>query len=94
MATVSPQRVAFEAARVLVTVARTDSCWWVFGEVGRCLGNAYETRLLETRLRLQHEDCYYAEAGYWRVVLEEQIDARPDVAECLYRIVGAAPLVD
>jgi hypothetical protein len=95
MATRNPQRVAFEAARVLVTVAETDLSWWVFGEVGRCLGPDYETRLLETRLRLQHEDVYYGEAGCWRILLEEKISDRPDIADCLYRIVStAAPLLD
>ncbi|HWB38110.1 MAG TPA: hypothetical protein VHA75_18990 [Rugosimonospora sp.] len=95
MASVTPQRVAFEAARVLVTIAGTELCWWVFGEVSRCLGTPWETRLMETRLRLLREDAYYREAGCWRVLLEEEIREHPDVSDCLYRIVrSAAPLLD
>ncbi|MEV5575442.1 hypothetical protein AB0L06_35845 [Spirillospora sp. NPDC052269] len=56
MASANPQRVAFDAARVLVAVAGSDLCWWMSGEVGRCLGPDYEARLLETRLRLQEDD--------------------------------------
>ncbi|GAA2150793.1 hypothetical protein GCM10009727_55410 [Actinomadura napierensis] len=85
---VSPQRVAFDAARVLVSAAGSDLCWWLCGEVGRCLGTAYEARLLETRLRLQEDDVYYKEAGCWRALLDDVLMDRPDAAECLYRVVG------
>ncbi|MBO2454777.1 hypothetical protein J4573_47350 [Actinomadura barringtoniae] len=87
MAGVSPQRVAFDAARVLVAAAGSDLCWWVSGEVGRCLGPDFETRLLETRLRLQDEDAYFKEAGYWRAVLENVLRDRPELADELYRVI-------
>ncbi|MES9542898.1 MULTISPECIES: hypothetical protein [unclassified Actinomadura] len=88
MTAVSPQRVAFDAARVLVTAAGSDLCWWMSGEVGRCLGPGFEARLLETRLRLQREDAYYKEAGYWRVVLEEVLHDRPELVEGLYSVIN------
>lgn len=88
MATVSPQRVAFDAARVLVMAAGSELCWWMSGEVGRCLGPGFEARLLETRLRLQREDAYYKEAGYWRAVLEDLFRDRPDLADGLYGVIS------
>jgi hypothetical protein len=92
MAGVSPQRVAFDAARVLVAAAGSDLCWWLCGEIGRCLGTCYETRLLETRLRMQQDDVYFKEAGCWRAILEDVLLDRPDLADCLYRVIG--PLLD
>jgi hypothetical protein len=88
---VSSQRVAFDAARVLVSAAGSDLCWWLCGEVGRCLGPAYEMRLMETRLRLERDDVYFREAGCWRALLQDALRDRPEVAECLYRVV--APLL-
>jgi hypothetical protein len=85
---VSSQRVAFDAARVLVSAAGSDLCWWLCGEVGRCLGAGYETRLLETRLRLEQDDVYYKEAGCWRAILEDALRDRPDLAEGLYQVIG------
>lgn len=87
MGAVSPQRVAFDAARVLVSAAGSDLCWWLCGEVGRCLGAGYETRLMETRLRLERDDVYFREAGCWRALLEDALRDRPDVAECLYEVI-------
>ncbi|GAA0268203.1 hypothetical protein GCM10009527_075650 [Actinomadura nitritigenes] len=87
MGGVSPQRVAFDAARVLVSAAGSDLCWWLCGEVGRCLGARYEARLLETRLRLERDDVYFREAGCWRALLEDEFRDRPDVAECLYQVI-------
>ncbi|HEU5029401.1 MAG TPA: hypothetical protein VFV01_31135 [Spirillospora sp.] len=88
MGGVSSQRVAFDAARVLVSAAGSDLCWWLCGEVGRCLGAGYEARLMETRLRLERDDVYYKEAGCWRALLEDALRDRPEVAECLYQVVG------
>ncbi|MEU8119414.1 hypothetical protein AB0C21_11980 [Spirillospora sp. NPDC049024] len=88
MAAVSPQRVAFDAARVLVAAAGSDLCWWMSGEVGRCLGPGFEARLLETRLRLQREDAYYKEAGCWRAVLEDVLHDRPELTEGLYSVIS------
>ncbi|MEU9025304.1 hypothetical protein [Actinomadura sp. NPDC048394] len=88
MGGVSPQRVAFDAARVLVSAAGSDLCWWLCGEIGRCLGEGYEVRLVETRLRLERGDVYYKEAGCWRALLEDALRERPEVAECLYEVVG------
>ncbi|MGP4023051.1 hypothetical protein [Actinomadura sp. 3N407] len=88
MTAVSPERVAFDAARVLVMAAGSDLCWWISGEVGRCLGPNFEARLVETRLRLQQEDAYYKEAGYWRAVLEDALSDRPDLADGLYSVIS------
>lgn len=43
---------------------------------------------METRLRLERDDVYYKEAGCWRALLEDALRDRPEVAECLYQVVG------
>ncbi|MEW1846883.1 hypothetical protein AB0392_53785 [Nonomuraea angiospora] len=91
MAALHPRRVAWEGARTFVSAANTDAYWWLSDMVGHHLGPMYQSRLSETRMRLQataEADAIYAEAGAWRARLDELLDARPATAPILTRLIG------
>ncbi|MEV4573479.1 hypothetical protein AB0K16_09455 [Nonomuraea jabiensis] len=95
MAVLHPRRVAWEGARTFVSAANTDAYWWLSDTVGHHLGRMYQSRLSETRRRLQaateaatEADAIYAEAGAWRARLDELLDAHPATASILAQLIS------
>ncbi|MFB9892304.1 hypothetical protein [Planobispora takensis] len=81
-------RVALDGARVFVAAANAEVYWWLTDMIGRYFGEMYQLKLAETRLRLQHEDATYAEAGAWRVRLQEMLRERPELTPVLWQMVA------
>ncbi|MEU6783766.1 hypothetical protein ABZ912_31610 [Nonomuraea angiospora] len=89
MAALHPRRVAWEGARAFVSAANTDAYWWLSDTVGHRLGPMYQSRLSETRRRLQaRADAIHAEAGAWRARLDELLDTHPATASILTQLIG------
>jgi hypothetical protein len=80
-------RVAFDAARAIVSVAGLDDVelrtWFTTG-VADLLGPAYGRALLDTRQRLIEEarpETPFVETGVWRVRFEDLLRTRPQLTE-------------
>lgn len=81
-------RVAWEGARVFVAATEADAYWWLSDMMARHLGVIYHLKLAETRLRvLQSGETVYAEAGAWRVRLEELLKERPELTPVVVRLI-------
>jgi hypothetical protein len=88
MAALHPRRVAWEGARIFVFAADTDAYWWLSDTIGHRLGIMYQSRLYETRMRVQaRSDALHAEAGAWRARLDELLDTRPATVTVLTRLI-------
>ncbi|MFC4116110.1 hypothetical protein [Nonomuraea zeae] len=90
MAVLHPRRVAWEGARVFVFAANTDAYWWLSDTLGHHLGILYQSRLRDTRLRLQaaqESEALYAETGAWRARLDDLLDDHPATASVLTRLI-------
>lgn len=85
---IHPERVAWDAARSFVRAAYSASFGEFAGRVHQLLGEKIYQDLLATRNRLDDwmrrppADRYMfdVEAGKWRVVLQELLVQRPDLA--------------
>ncbi len=80
--------MAWEGARTFVDAADGNVYWWLSDMLGRSLGVTHQARLSETRLRLQREDAWPAEAAAWRVRLEDMLHARPDLVPVVLQLVA------
>ncbi|WP_436757859.1 hypothetical protein [Streptosporangium sp. V21-05] len=87
MTVVHHPRVAWEGARTFVNAAEDNVYWWLSDAVGRSLGVTHQTRLSETRLRLQRENAWLAETAAWRVRLEDMLQDRPELAPVVLQLV-------
>jgi hypothetical protein len=81
-------RVAWDCARLLVTMAETgdELFGWFSGQVGQLLGDAYQRDLGLTRARLRRRarpDVAHVEAGLWRMRFEDLLLTDPELAEDL-----------
>jgi hypothetical protein len=87
-------RLAWDGARVLVAASESDVHFvWLSGEVRALLGVAYQRALSETRMRLkaaEHAAAAHAEAGTWRVRLEDLLRRHPELTGPLQELVAAA----
>ena len=86
--TLHQPRVAWDAARVLVSVASaSDELFrWFSNRIGELLGEPYRQTLFETRSRLgplPSFDGWSVQAGLWRVRLEDVLRSEPMLAEDL-----------
>jgi hypothetical protein len=103
--TLHQPRVAWDTARVLVSVASADDDLfrWFSNRIGELLGDPYRQTLFETRARLGRLpsfDGWSLQAGLWRVRLEDALRADPTLTEDLrilalhaaYRLAEAAPV--
>jgi hypothetical protein len=84
-------RVAWDLARILVTVADLGGSEyvWLSKRLTDLVGARYRAYLIETRTRLAttRADRREVEVGLWRVRLEELMRNQPDAAEDL-RLLG------
>jgi hypothetical protein len=82
-------RVAYDAARAVVSVASADDVkllTWFATRVCDLLGPAYRRALMETRYKLidpARPETPMVETGVWRVRLEDFLRARPELIEDL-----------
>jgi hypothetical protein len=87
-------RLAWDGARVLVAISESDAHFvWLSGEVRALLGVAYQRALAETRMRLRAAEpagAAHAEAGTWRVRLEDLLRRRPELTAPLQELVATA----
>jgi hypothetical protein len=86
--TLHQPRVAWDAARVLVSVASAgdDLFRWFSNRIGELLGEPYRQSLFETRARLgplPSFDGWSLQAGIWRVRIEDVLRDDPTLAEDL-----------
>jgi hypothetical protein len=80
-------RVAYDAARAIVSVASADDVkllTWFATRVADVLGPAYRLALMDTRYKLidpARPETPMVETGVWRVRLEDFLRARPELTE-------------
>ncbi len=93
-------RLAWDTARVVVAVADRDDerlCYWLAERLDAWCGPEYEQAFSISRTRLMYRmrpDAVEAEAGMWRVRLQELLDCRPDLRPHLRALVDElTPLV-
>jgi hypothetical protein len=84
-------RLCWEGARVFARAAESDDCGgWLADQLGRLFGPAYRQALAESRVRVltsSRSDALAAEAGTWRVRLEELLHSVPEAEVALRTLV-------
>ncbi|GAA1640496.1 hypothetical protein ACFQY4_23030 [Catellatospora bangladeshensis] len=88
-------RIAWDAARMLVTAAEAGGAHfeWFADELAAVLGSAWRQPLEQTRTQLAaavRPDVRSVEAGKWRFRLEDALRTRPDVSAPMHSLVRSA----
>ncbi len=82
-------RVAWESARVIVAAIEAGYQGWLAYEIGRRIDPDYYDSLLHSWQRIASDPALaMAEAGLWRVRLEDLLNHRPETTEALMAIVA------
>jgi hypothetical protein len=83
-------RVAWDAARMMVSCCMTGQFGWLCDHIGDLFGPDYANALWQTLMHLQHserDDIREVELGVWRVRFEDVMLGNPPLAARLHALV-------
>ena len=84
-------RVAWDGARAFVEVIEAGRYRWLAEELGARIGREAQDRVIASMVRLgARPGTESAEAGMWRVFLDDLLGRRPDLAGPLLEVIAEA----